>query len=214
MLGGRLKRLAVWRRGKTEGRGKPQGSPKTKGTASDSASGGVTLKIPGWFLRALGIVVVVAGVGFGVWYLAIRDTGPSAAEKQAEAQRKQDAATAAAVAQCQQQVGGLLSALEDLDSRLGGVGLSEQDYLVRVGNISAAYGQTPIKELSPTCVLNVGINAESAMNAYVDAGDTWSNCITDLSCNVDGITPQLQAQWAKATGLIDKAKQGFAQVSP
>jgi hypothetical protein len=79
-------------------------------------------------LLGLGIAAAIAIVGFGVWYLAIRDTGPSAAE--------QAAARAAAVkAQCQQQVGALLSAEEDLDGRLSGSGMTEGDYY-RVSGMS------------------------------------------------------------------------------
>ena len=71
-------------------------------------------------LLGLGIAAAIAIVGFGVWYFAIRDTGPSAAEQAA-------ARAAAAAAQCQQQVGALLSAEEDLDGRLSGSGMTEGD---------------------------------------------------------------------------------------
>jgi hypothetical protein len=147
-----------------------------------------------------------------VWYFAIRDTGPSAAEKAAEAARKQQAMDAAARAQCQSQTAALLSAEEDLNGRLSGSGLTEADYLTRVGNISAAYGQTPVKQLQLSCLTNVGVPAENAMNAYVNASNTWNNCVTDISCSESSIDGQLQLQWSKATLELTRAKSGVNQV--
>ncbi len=50
------------------------------------------------------------------------------------------------------------------------------------------------------------------MNAYIDASNTWYNCITDFNCNVDSITPELQSKWAKATVLINQAKQSLVKL--
>src|SRR4051794_11805155 len=98
MLGGRLKRLAFWRRGgandseqptknaelkapvSSESKASKPSKPK-KSKSSVEPTRGVTLRIPSWFLRGLAALGVLAVVGFGVWYFAIRDTGPSAAEK-------------------------------------------------------------------------------------------------------------------------------------
>ena len=184
----------------------------SKEPAGDSGPAAFTLRIPKRFLQGLGIVAAIAIVGFGVWYFAIRDTGPSAAEKRAEAQKQAAARAAAAAALCQQQVGGLLSAEEDLDGRLSGSGMTEADYISRVGDVSAAYRQISIKDLKSGCLTNVGIPTESAMNAYIDASNTWNNCITDFNCNVDSITPELQGKWAKATVLINQAKQGLVKL--
>jgi hypothetical protein len=177
-----------------------------------SSPRGVTLRIPSWFLRGLGALVVLALIGLGVWYFALLDTGPSEAEKRAEAARNQQALDAAARAQCQSQTGALVSAEADLEGRLSGAGLTESDYLTRVGNISAAYGQVPVKQESASCVTKVGVPAEAAMNAYVSAANTWNDCMTDFNCSQDSIDPQLQAQWTKASIQLQRAKSGLNQV--
>jgi hypothetical protein len=158
-------------------------------------------------LLGIGIAATIAVAGFGVWYFAIRDTGPSAAEEAT-------ARAAAAAAQCQQQVGALLSAEEDLDGRLSGSGMTEDDYISRVGDVSAAYREIPIKDLQAGCLTSVGIPTESAMNAYIDASNTWNDCVTDFSCNVDSIKPDLQSKWAKATVFVNQAKQGLTSLEP
>ena len=163
-------------------------------------------------MRALGGLAILALIGFGVWHFALRDTGPSEAEKRAEAAQKQQALDAAARTQCQSQTGALISAEEDLEGRLSGAGLTEADYLTRVGNISAAYGQISIKQLQLSCLTNVGAPAESTMNAYITAGNTWNDCVTNFSCSVDSINPQLQEQWNKASLQLQDAKTGLNRV--
>jgi hypothetical protein len=165
-----------------------------------------------WFLSGIGAVLILALVGAGVWYVVLRDTGPSEAEKQAEAAKKQQALDAAARAQCQSQLGGLISAEEDLEGRLSGAGLTEADYMSHVGDVSAAHAQVPFKQLQLSCVTNAGVPAENALNAYVSAANTWNDCVTDLSCSTDSIDPQLQAQWNKASAQLASAKSGLNQV--
>jgi hypothetical protein len=225
MLGGRLRRPFASKKDDVEDdevskAAEPEGTseePKpsaAKGGTSEvkSSTEGVTLRIPSWFLRALGGLAILALIGFGVWYFALRDTGPSEAEKRAEAARKQQALNAAARAQCQTQTEGLISAEEDLEGRLSGAGLTEADYLSRVGDVSAAYQQTPTKQMQLDCLTDVGVPAESAMNAYVSAANTWNNCISDFSCSQDSIDPELQAQWSKASSELSDAKSGLNRV--
>jgi hypothetical protein len=226
MLGGRLRRPfsskkddvgddEVSKGAEPEGTNEdPKPSAAKGGTSKEvkSSTEGVTLRIPSWFLRGLGGLAILAVIGFGVWYFAVRDTGPSEAEKRAEAARKQQALNAAARAQCQSQTGGLISAEEDLEGRLSGAGLTEADYLSHVGDVSAAYQQTPTKQMQLDCLTDVGVPAESAMNAYVSAANTWNNCISDFSCSQDSIDPQLQAQWSKASSQLNDAKSGLNRV--
>jgi hypothetical protein len=193
-----------------------QKTKKTTANRRDKAVGaqskGVTLRIPSWLFRGLGVIAILALIGAGVWYFAIRDTGPSAAEKAAEAARHQQAIDAAARAQCQSQTAGLLSAEEDLAGRLSGAGLTEADYLTRVGNIAAAYGQTPFKQIQLSCLENVATPAENARNAYVRAASTWNNCVTDFNCTESSIDGQLQLQWVQASAQLNRAKSGLNKV--
>lgn len=181
------------------------------GSSQSKAGDGLTLSISKRTLQVAGAALLVVVAVAGIWYFAIRDTGPSEAELEAQEQEEAQAAVAAAVAQCQTQVGGLIASLRDLESRLNGVGVNYEEYSRRVGDVSAAYGQTPINQLSSDCLLNVGVHAEGAMNAYIDAGNTWSECFEDL-CDSDSIDPELQADWTKATSLIDKSESGYSAV--
>jgi hypothetical protein len=190
--------------GKATKRGKP--------AASTSSDDQITLRVPKGLLKVLGGLGLVALIAAGVWYFALRDTGPSEAELEAQRREEQRAAAQAKAAECESLLGGLLTSLEDLDSRLTGVGVNYQDYLQRVGDVSAAYGQVAIPQLPAECLTNVGIHAEGAMNAYIEAGDTWSDCVGDFGCDIDAIDPELQERWVKASGLVDNARNGLSEV--
>jgi hypothetical protein len=161
-------------------------------------------------------VAVLAIAGFGTWWFAIRDTGPTKAE--VEAKEKAEAAAKAAVdaqaelAACQSQVGPLLTAEQDLEGRLNAVGLSYNDYGNKVGDVSVAYNTIPFKELSPQCLTQVGVHAEKAMNSYVKAGQTWTDCFDDFSCDDDSIDPDLQLDWFEASAQIKQASQGMTAI--
>ncbi len=49
------------------------------------------------------------------------------------------------------------------------------------------------------------------MNAYINAYNVWNDCIGDIDCDNDSITPELQAEWADATELIQEARDGLDQ---
>jgi hypothetical protein len=55
----------------------------------------------------------------------------------------------------------------------------------------------------------VGLPAERALNLYVQAGNTWNNCIGNLDCSLDDIEPQLQRRWAAASRKLADAEQGL-----
>ena len=154
-------------------------------------------------------------VGAGVWYTAIRDTGPTdeevAAQEAADERAAAQAAAAQEAADCQAQAGGLLTALNDLESRLNGLGLNYEQYLSTVGNVSAAYGAMSTGQMSPGC-LNVAVQAENAMNAFIDSGNTWSDCFDDINCDIDSIDSELQLDWAKATVHIEKAEMQLTEL--
>jgi hypothetical protein len=146
----------------------------------------------------------------------IAKTGPSAEEKAADEAASKAAAeqqaAAARAAECQAQLGGLIAAEEDLGARLGGVGVTYEEYGRRVGDISAAYNAVPINQLQAACVAQVGFFAESALNNYINAGNTWNECFADIYCDPDSIDPELQSAWAKASTNVDAATRGMAEL--
>jgi hypothetical protein len=113
---------------------------------------------------------------------------------------------------CAGQVGILVTQLSELDSRLS-VGLNFERYSNLVSDLQVAYDQIPIDEPSPECVTRVGVPAERAFNAYVKAYNIWNNCIGNINCDNDKITPRLQARWAKATASVARADQGLENLS-
>jgi hypothetical protein len=125
-------------------------------------------------------------------------------------QKAASRARAAAYLKCQANVGDLVDALTDLNSRLD-VGLTFSSYSDRVGEVRAAYDRMDVNSESLDC-LAVGVPAESAMNAYITAHSTWNDCIQNIDCNTDDIDPQLQAQWSKAALKVDSAVAALRRI--
>ncbi len=108
---------------------------------------------------------------------------------------------------CGPELAAFVEKLADLDSRLT-IGLTFADYGERVGDANVAHDRILVTDLSLDC-LNVGVDAEHALQAYVDAHTTWNDCIQDPACSNDSITTELQAKWAEATELIEKAQRAL-----
>jgi hypothetical protein len=111
----------------------------------------------------------------------------------------------AELATCNGQIGPLLTALSDLNSRLD-VGLNFGSYGTGVGNARVAYDQIDASGLDSGCAL-AGASAEKALNDYIDAYNTWNNCVNEAGCNDDSIKPSLQKDWARASAALSDAKE-------
>jgi hypothetical protein len=72
-------------------------------------------------------------------------------------------------------------------------------------------GALPGGALAGEC-LNVALQTENAMNAFVEAGEAWSGCFDDINCDIDSIDPELQAAWLDASGDLDKAEQALNRI--
>lgn len=112
---------------------------------------------------------------------------------------------------CRDQVGGLIRALRNTDSRLS-VGLTFADYGSQVGSISIAYDRMPINQMDIECISKAGVKSESAFNAYREAYNTWNECIGDLYCDTDSIQPELQRKWSKASRLVVQARSALSDL--
>jgi hypothetical protein len=133
--------------------------------------------------------------------------GDNPTDENAEAPPEQ-VAPDAVEAGCADQLGDFVASLEEIDGRLN-VGLNFGDYSEKVGDASVAYERIDIEDLEPNCLERVGAPAESALNAYIDAYNTWNDCVGDVDCDNDSITPDLQAKWAEATGFIEEASEAL-----
>jgi hypothetical protein len=106
---------------------------------------------------------------------------------------------------CLSELDGLLSALQELDSRLG-VGLSYSDYSERVGDVRVAYDQVNFGALELSCVTGAGSPLEDALNEHASAQNVWGDCIEDFDCDTDGIDPELQEHWSDASSAVSDAE--------
>lgn len=88
-------------------------------------------------------------------------------------------------------------------------GLSYDDYLRGVQAVRAVYARIDADKLNAGCLLASGGPAERALNLYIDATNTWGDCLATVSCNTHSIEPKLQRKWALAAHQLRSAQQGL-----
>ena len=86
------------------------------------------------------------------------------------------------------------------------VGLSYDQYAARVKSLRHGYDALPIDRLTIACLRTTGTPAEAALNKYVDAANTWGECLADASCTTAAIEPVLQRKWRIASHLLSEAQ--------
>ena len=101
-------------------------------------------------------------------------------------------------------VGSMTSLRDDLSR-----GLSYDDYLREVQRVRSVYARVDAGKLSAGCLLASGGPAERALNLYIDATNTWGDCLATVSCNTRSIEPKLQRKWALAARQVTTAQQGL-----
>jgi hypothetical protein len=125
-------------------------------------------------------------------------------QRQAEEARRREAYQA-----CATGVDPLVVSLKQLDTDLG-VGLNYSDYGSEVRDANRAYQTVIDGGLAGACLSEVGVPLENALNDYISADNTWNNCISNLYCSNNSITPTLRAKWAKATIAIQRAEAALS----
>lgn len=141
------------------------------------------------------------------------DSGPTEAQKRKRREARREAELQVLHDECEEEFDPFLSELQELDSRLG-VGLDYDEYGDKVGDIQVAYDDLDIKSMDQRCINEVGIPAEDAFNAYLDAHQTWEECIDRLSCDMDKeALPKMQKKWAEATDLLTKADRNLESMT-
>jgi hypothetical protein len=100
---------------------------------------------------------------------------------------------------------GSMSALRDRLAR----GLSYDDYLREVQSVHPLYRDIDAGKLTLGCLLTAGGPAERAFNLYIDAANTWGDCLATVSCNTRSIEPRLQRKWALAARRLAVAQRGL-----
>jgi hypothetical protein len=88
-------------------------------------------------------------------------------------------------------------------------GLSYDDYLREVQRVRAIYARIDADKLTAGCLLAAGGPAERALNLYIDATNTWGDCLATVSCSTRTVEPKLQRKWALAAHQVTVAQQGL-----
>ena len=88
-------------------------------------------------------------------------------------------------------------------------GLSYEQYVAEIDQVRASYDEVPVDQLALRCVSSAGTPGEKAFGKYIDAANTWGECIGESGCDAPTIEPVLQKQWRVASHLLDEAQQGL-----
>jgi hypothetical protein len=109
---------------------------------------------------------------------------------------------------CRGQLRGFLGGLDGLRAQLA-AGLSYEDYLREVRRLEAVHAELPVNRLGIGCLTAAGAPGERALNRYLEAANTWGECLATLSCDTEEVEPKLQRRWALASDLLSAAQRGL-----
>lgn len=88
-------------------------------------------------------------------------------------------------------------------------GLSYDEYLREVQSVRTVYARIDADKLTAGCLFAAGGPAERALNLYIDATNTWGDCLATVSCNTRSVEPKLQRKWALAAHRLASAQRGL-----
>lgn len=149
----------------------------------------------------LGLALILSSCG---------EAGTTAADKSVGTTRKAPAppARVATVRDACRQLRPFVASMASLRDELAR-GLSYDDYLRQVQRVRTVYARIDVGELSAGCLLASGGPAERALNLYIDATNTWGDCLATVSCNTRAVEPKLQRKWALAAHQLASAQRGL-----
>ncbi len=150
---------------------------------------------------------LAGAISIGILALTLAACGgndPAAAEKGSSAQQPAPVKASTTSRGCQNQLGGLVRSLNTLRRRLA-FGLSYERYLYDVRKVKAAYDEIPVDDLTIDCVISVATPSERALNHYIDAANTWGNCLATAGCDSTSVEPKLQRKWRQASASLSEA---------
>jgi hypothetical protein len=102
---------------------------------------------------------------------------------------------------CQQQIAGLLAALDTIRGRLVNE-LEYPEYVREVRRLQTAYARTRLAGLPRDCLRGPAATAERAVNDYVRAANTWTRCVADRGCPPESARPRVEKRWWTAGLLV------------
>jgi hypothetical protein len=129
---------------------------------------------------------------------------------------------AQARADCEAQIGPLLTSLQSLGSRLD-IGLSYSEYGDAVGDAKVAYDRIDPKSAvladsesqEGRACRGAALSLEGAMNRHYAAVQQWHNCVFDdySDCTLDAIEDQLRNKWRRADSQVAGAEKRLDDIS-
>ena len=125
------------------------------------------------------------------------------------ARRTEPAPEAAA---CSHQLGEFLGGLAALRTNLV-AGLAYEGYVREVKRIRRGYEAIPVDSLALSCLEAAGTPGERALNRYIAASNTWTDCVEASGCEAASIEAELQAKWRQASRYLSKAQHGLHETA-
>lgn len=117
---------------------------------------------------------------------------------------------APASSSCLSQLDPFLKAMDSLRTRLVS-GLAYEEYVEAVRVTIAAYDGVPADELTLGCVQAAGTTGEKALNRYIAASNTWTDCVEVPTCEAASVEAPLQDKWREASKYLSKAERGLSE---
>jgi hypothetical protein len=113
---------------------------------------------------------------------------------------------------CASQVGEFLERMGVLRKNLV-AGLDYEGYVHEVRLIRRSYEAIPVDSLALRCLEAAGTPGEKALNRYIAAGNTWTDCVETSGCDAISIEAELQAKWRQASRFLSRAQRGLSSFS-
>ncbi|MEZ5076750.1 MAG: hypothetical protein R2725_04845 [Solirubrobacterales bacterium] len=110
---------------------------------------------------------------------------------------------------CVNQLGGFLGSLDRVRDQLV-AGVTYEQYVVELNDARAAYAKLPVEQLRLDCLRRVGTTGEQALNRYIAAAETWSECVEVPGCQSASIEAKLQRKWRQGSRLLSAAEDAAA----
>lgn len=180
----------------------------------------LTRRLPAVLALAAALALAACGsdggdsmaTGEGDVEATIASTGPGKAATGTSGASGGPPARGKAAATCDTQLDDLLSSLDRLRVRLA-TGFSYEQYAGAVRKARAAYADLDADRLPPACLVAAGSAAEKSLNRYIEAANTWGECLADAGCDGRAVEPELQRQWQVASHWLSQAHDGLEQIS-
>ncbi|HVO54189.1 MAG TPA: hypothetical protein VMT37_07240 [Solirubrobacterales bacterium] len=137
-------------------------------------------------------------------------SGGDGSETTAAQPQKPDPPTPATT--CRDQIGTFVIGLDELRKNLV-AGLDYEGYVGEMKAIRKVYDAIPVDRLALACLHSAGTPGEKALNRYIAAGNTWTDCVEADGCEAATIEAALQAKWRQASRYLSKAQQGLRDQS-